>query len=177
MNRKGDFTTLEKQFFSIPAENDQNGVMTWARFWILMLQRQFPEALAVVQKFPGDILITETTAPAPKSLLEGIIHSLQGDMAKAQAEFEDARAVSERLLREAPEDPARHAQHGLILAAFGRKQEAIAEGKRAVELLPESQDAFDGPRCTASLAQIYALTGDSDEAFRLLDHLLRYPAA
>ncbi len=173
---KGDFNTLEKQFFSIPAENDQNGVMTWARFWILMLQRQFPEALAVVQEFPGDILITETTAPAPKSLLEGIIHSLQGDMAKAQAEFEDARAVSEKLLREAPEDPARHAQHGLILAALGRKQEAIAEGKRAVDLLPESQDAFDGPRCTASLAQIYALTGDSDEAFRLLDHLLQIPS-
>jgi TolB-like protein/Flp pilus assembly protein TadD len=173
---KGDFNMLEKQFFSIPAENDQNGVMTWARFWILMLQRQFPEALAVVQKFPGDILITETTAPAPKSLLEGIIHSLQGDMAKAQAEFEDARAVSEKLLREAPEDPARHAQHGLILAALGRKQEAIAEGKRAVELLPESQDAFDGPRCTASLAQIYASTGESDEAFRLLDHLLQIPS-
>jgi len=79
------------------------------------------------------------------------------------------------LLREAPEDAARHAQHGLILAALGQKQEAIAEGKRAVELLPESQDAFDGPKIAASLAQIYALTGKSDKAFRLLDHLLQVP--
>ena len=47
--------------------------------------------------------------------------------------------------------------------------------KRAVELLPESQDAFDGPKITASLAEIYALTGESDEAFRLLDHLLQVP--
>ena len=83
--------------------------------------------------------------------------------------------VSEQLLRDAPEDPARHAQHGFILAALGRKEEAIAEGKRAVELLPESQDAFDGPRGTAALAQIYAWTGESDEAFRLLDHLLSVP--
>jgi serine/threonine-protein kinase len=83
--------------------------------------------------------------------------------------------VSEQLLREAPEDPARHAQHGLILAALGQKQEAIAEGKRAVELLPESQDAFDGPGCTAALAEIYAWTGELDEAFRLLDHLLAVP--
>jgi hypothetical protein len=83
--------------------------------------------------------------------------------------------ISEQLLREAPEDPARHAQHGVILAALGRKQEAIAEGKRAVELRPESQDAFDGPQCTAALAQIYAWTGESDEAFRLVDHLLGIP--
>ena len=79
------------------------------------------------------------------------------------------------MLREAPDDPARHGQHGLILAALGQKQEAIAEGKRAVELVPESQDAFDGPLGTAALAQIYAWTGEFDEAFRLLDHLLTVP--
>jgi len=41
--------------------------------------------------------------------------------------------------------------------------------------LPESQDAFDGPQATASLAQIYAWTGEFNEAFRLLDHLLDVP--
>src|SRR5436190_5493550 len=86
------------------------------------------------------------------------------------------RLVSEKLLRKAPDDPARHAQHGLILAGLGRKEEAIAEGKRAVELLPESQDALDGPQGTAALAQIYASTGERDEAFRLLDHLLAVPS-
>ena len=64
---------------------------------------------------------------------------------------------------------------GLILAALGEKQEAIIEGNRAVELLPESEDAFDGPQVTATLAQIYASTGEFDEAFRLLDHLLVVP--
>jgi len=42
-------------------------------------------------------------------------------------------------------------------------------------LLPESQDAFDGPRYSALLAQIYAWTGEADEAIRLLDHLLQTP--
>ena len=172
---KGDLTLAEKQLSSIAADNDPNGMVTWMRWWLLMLQRNFPEALAVAEKFPGETLIVETTAPVPKALLKGIIHRLQGDKPKAQIEFEQARIVSEKLLREAPEDPARHAQHGLILAALGRKQEAIAEGKRAVELLPESQDAFDGPKITASLAEIYALTGESDEAFRLIDHLLQVP--
>jgi tetratricopeptide (TPR) repeat protein len=111
----------------------------------------------------------------PKAVPEGIVQFLQGDTQSAQAQFEHARIVSERLLREAPDDPARHAEHGLILAALNRKQEAIAEGKRAVELLPESQDAFDGPRYSALLAQIYAWTGEADEAIRLLDHLLQTP--
>jgi len=129
----------------------------------------------VLEKFRGETMFTTTTAPSPKAFVEGMIHLLQGDKARAQAEFERARVISEKSLQEIPEDPARHAQHGLILAALGRKQEAIAEGKRAVELLPESQDAFDGPQGTAALAQIYAWTGESDEAFRLLDYLLGIP--
>jgi serine/threonine-protein kinase len=140
-----------------------------------MWERKFPEALAVIQEFPGETFATVTTAPMPKSFLEGIIYSLQGDKQRAQIEFAHARVVSEQLLRDAPEDPARHAQHGLILAALGRKQEAIAEGRRAVEMVPESQNAFDGPRCTESLAQIYALTGEYDQAFPLIDHLLAIP--
>jgi TolB-like protein/Flp pilus assembly protein TadD len=173
---RGDLTGAEKQISSIQAESDPSGVVTWARFWLLTLQRRFPEALAVVEKFPGETLTQpNTTAPAPKALLKGTIHMLDGEITNSRTEFEQARVVSEKLLREAPEDPGRHAQHGLILAALSRKQEAIAEGKRAVELLPESQDAFDGPQCTASLAQIYAWTGESDEAFRLVDHLLGIP--
>jgi TolB-like protein/Flp pilus assembly protein TadD len=173
---KGDLRFADKRFSSISPETDPDGLMTWARVYFLMLERKFPEALAVAQKFPGETMFASTTAPVPKAFAEGIIHLLQGDKAEAQAKLEQACLVSEKLLREAPDDPARHAQHGLILAALGRKQEAIGEGKRAVELLPESQDALDGPRGTNALAQIYAWTGESDEAFRLLDHLLVIPS-
>jgi TolB-like protein/Tfp pilus assembly protein PilF len=173
---RGDLTGAQKQISSLPGDVDPNGMVTWAKSWVLILQRKFPEALAAVQKFPGDILIVEGAGPIPKAFLEGMIHLLQGNKEKAQPELEHARLVSEQLLRDAPEDPRRHAQHGFILAALGQKQEAIAEGKRAVELLPESQDAFDGPRGIAALAQIYACTGESDEALRLVDHLLGTPS-
>jgi TolB-like protein/Flp pilus assembly protein TadD len=172
---KGDLSAAEKVFSSIQPDTDSDGLMTMGRAWLLMLHRKLPEALQVVQKFRGETLFNTTTAPCPKTLLEGEIYRLQGDEAKARTAFEHARVVSEQLLREAPDDPARHGQHGLILAALGQKQEAIAEGKRAVELVPESQDAFDGPLGTAALAQIYAWTGEFDEAFRLLDHLLTVP--
>jgi TolB-like protein/Flp pilus assembly protein TadD len=172
---KGDLSVFEKQFSLVSPETNPGGLMTWARVWVLTLQRKFPEALQVLQKFRGETLATNTTAPCPKTFLEGFIYMLQGDEAKARTALEHARVVSEQLLREAPDDPNRHAQHGVVLAALGQKEEAINEGKRAVELLPESQDAFDGPQIAAALAQIYAWTGESDEAFRLLDHLFAIP--
>jgi serine/threonine-protein kinase len=173
---KGDLSAAEKVFSSTTPENDPEGLMTWARAWILTLERKFPEALQVLERFRGETMHTTTTAPAPKALLQGLIHLLQGDKTKAQPELEHARLISEKSLREAPDDSARHAQHGLILAALDQKQEAIAEGKRAVELLPESQDALDGPQATVNLAQIYVWTGEFDEAFRLLDHLFSVPS-
>jgi tetratricopeptide (TPR) repeat protein len=149
--------------------------MIWARVWLLIMERKFPEALAILQKFRGEMMATYTTAPSPKAFLEGMTYLYLGDKEKAQLAFEHARALAEKLLPEAPQDSARHGQLGLILAFLGRKEEAIAEGKRAVELLPESEDAFDGPQATTTLAQIYAWTGESDDALRLLDHLLVVP--
>jgi len=64
---------------------------------------------------------------------------------------------------------------GQNLAALGQKEAAIAEGKRAAELLPESEDAYDGPRITSALAGIYTWVGENDEALQLLDHLLQTP--
>jgi len=117
-----------------------------------------------------------TPAPCPKAFLEGRLYLYQGDNLRAQAAFEHARTVAEKLVREAPGDATRHGQLGVIRAGMGLKEEAINEGKKAVELLSESEDAFDGPQATAALAEIYAWVGEHDEAFRLIDHLLQVPS-
>src|SRR5438874_2643000 len=171
----GDLRAVEKQFSSVPPEADPGGLITWLRVGILTLERKFPEALQLAQQFRSETLATATTAPCPKAFLEGMLYRYQGDTEKARIALEQARVVAEKLVREAPQDSARHGQLGVVLAALRQKEEAINEGKRAVELLPESQDAFDGPQATAALAQIYAWTGEFDDAFRLLDHLLDVP--
>jgi tetratricopeptide (TPR) repeat protein len=65
---------------------------------------------------------------------------------------------------------------GLIYAGLGRNEEAIREGDRALELLPESKDAMDGPILVISMARIYAITGDREKAIDLLEHSLQTPA-
>jgi tetratricopeptide (TPR) repeat protein len=172
---KGDVSVAERELALMPLGIDPQGLVTLGRASVLTLQRKFPEALQVVQQFREEILPGYSTAPCPKAFLEGTLYSYLGDKVKAQAAFERARVVAEQLVRESPDDAARHAMLGQILAGLGQKDAAIKEGKRAVELRPESQDAFDGPEVTAALAQIYTWTGERDQAFSLLNHLLTTP--
>jgi TolB-like protein/Flp pilus assembly protein TadD len=172
---KGDVEFVEKQLSLVPAGFDPDGLVTAARVGTLTLQRKFADALQVVQQFHGETLLYPETGPCPKAFLEGRLYLYQGDKTKAQAAFEQARPVAEQLVRDAPGDAGRRAQLGAVLAGLGLKEEAINEGRKAVELVPESQDAFEGPQATAALAEIYASVGEADEAIRLLDHLLKVP--
>ena len=172
---KGDVGFVEKQLSLVPGDFDPDGLVTAARVGILMLQRKFADALKLLQQFRGETLRYPDTGPCPKAFLEGRLYLYQGDKTKAQAAFERARPVAEQLVRDAPGDPGRHVQLGAVLAGLGLKEEAVNEGRKAVESVPESQDAFEGPQATAALAEIYAWVGEYDEAFRLLDHLLKVP--
>jgi serine/threonine-protein kinase len=137
------------------------------------MQRKFPEALAVLRQMTE---LHERTAHEPRAFYEGIVYIYLNDKQKARSAFEEARLIAERSLRESPDSATRHVLLGQILAGLGQKDEAIAEGKRAVDLLPEAEDALSGPKITLGLAIIYARTGEVDQALQLLDHLLTVPA-
>ena len=55
------------------------------------------------------------------------------------------------------------------------RTDAIREGRRAVELEPESKNAFHGAGWAANLALVYALTGEQDQAITLIERLLSTP--
>jgi TolB-like protein/Flp pilus assembly protein TadD len=171
---KGDFSEMEKQLALVPPGVDSEGLVTLGRVKALMLQRKFAEALAALKQLPQEVF-HDSTAPMPRAFPEGILYTYLNERQKARAAFESARSAAEQSLHESPSDAPRHGMLGQILAGLGQKEAAIAEGRRAVELLPESQDAFDGPSATVLLAQIYAQTGEADQALQLLDHSLNTP--
>ena len=168
---KGDLSVMEKELAQLPAGVDPDGLVTFSRMQLLLLQRKFTDALALIKQSPQEIFHYDK----PREFFEGAIYAFLNDKEKAVAAFEHARPVAENALRESPDDASRHIILGLILAGLGQKEAAMAEGKHAVELLPESQDALEGPKMTVALAQIYAWTGESDQALQLLEHSLSIP--
>jgi TolB-like protein/Flp pilus assembly protein TadD len=171
---KGDVNIAEKQLALMQKDTDVDGGITSYQIWLLFLQRKFSDALQVLQEFRGEVMNAYEGA-IPKSFFEGVCYSSLGDKSKAHAAFEQARVVSERLVQESPDDAPRRAMLGQILAALGQKDAAITEAKRIAELLPESEDAFGGPAITLARADIYTWTGEHDQAFDLLGHLLEVP--
>jgi tetratricopeptide (TPR) repeat protein len=83
------------------------------------------------------------------------------------------RPVFEGAVKESPRSAERHANLGLLYAFMGRKDDAVGEGRRAVELMPESKDAFDGAIMNCYLALIYARCGEKNLAFQFLERLLK----
>jgi TolB-like protein/Tfp pilus assembly protein PilF len=170
---KGDLSMMEKELANMPPGVDPEGMVAYGRVQLRMLQRRFPEALDLLNQISPAVAAHEYK---PREFFEGAIYAFLDDKERARSAFEQARPVAEQSLREAPDDPFRHALLGQILAGLGEKEAAIAEGKRAVNLLPESKDALEGPKATLDLAKIYAWTGETDQALLLLDHSLSSPS-
>jgi serine/threonine-protein kinase len=79
-------------------------------------------------------------------------------------------------LRGPTQEAFHHSELGLIYAGLDRRNDAIREGKRAVEMLPLSKEAYRGAGLLYQLARIYVLTGDFDSAIDVLNQLLAVPS-
>jgi len=174
---KGDTGLMERLLVGIPEGSDPDGEVTLARFQFKLLQRKYEEAVQALNKNKLDSFSAwGLPSPIPKPFLLAQAYQLLSEEAKAHASFEDARQILEGAVHENPLDASRHALLGQVYAGLGLKDQAIQEGKRAVELLPESKDALDGPAMTLVLAQIYTMVGELDSAIPLLEHSLSSPA-
>jgi len=111
-----------------------------------------------------------------RDYVQGLIARMKGDTVAARAAFSAARAQQEEAVRARPDDGAALCVLGLIDAALGRKEEALREGRRAVDLLPLAKNALDGPDVLYSYAVICAWTGERDLAIEQLQTLTKIPA-
>jgi len=113
--------------------------------------------------------------PFPRAWCEGVVARLNGDKAAARAAFTTAREGAAKLIADQPDYPEALCVLGMADAALGSREEAIREGQRAVELMPVSKNAIEGPLLIKYLAVIYAWTGEKDRALKWLDEAARLP--
>src|SRR5262249_60835800 len=95
----------------------------------------------------------------------------------ARCFFAVARAEQENAVQAEPNYGPPLVVLGLIDAALGRTDEALREGRRAIEILPVEKDAVNGPLMIEYFAMIAAWVGDKDLACQQLTIAVRYPSS
>jgi serine/threonine-protein kinase len=103
-----------------------------------------------------------------RSFGEGLIARMMKDEPKARAAFTAARTEQEKRMQEQPDYAPGLCVLGLIDAGLGRKEEALREGRRAVELLPYEKDSINGAHMIEYFAVIAAWVGEKDLALEYL---------
>ena len=174
---KGDTHLLKSILAEIPAAVDPDGAVTGCRWDVAMIERDYATAARVLETSALDEFSYLNGSTTPKSFCQACIYLAQGDAATARKFFEATRSKFEAAVQESPNSADRHANLGLVNALMARKQDAIREARRAVELKPESKDALDGALMNAYLALVYARVGEKDLALPLIERLLKTPGA
>src|SRR5213075_311284 len=127
------------------------------------------DALLAAGEFPIQNNAVNFTRP----FAEGVIARMTNDEHNAQLAFTAARAQQEKKVQAQPDYGPAWCVLGLIDAALGWKEEALREGRRAVELLPVEKDPVNGMIMIEYLAMIAAWVGEKDLACEQLATAVR----
>jgi len=103
-----------------------------------------------------------------RSFGEGLLARMMKDEARAHVAFTKARLEQEKIVQAQPDYGPPLCVLGLIDAALGRKEEALGEGRRAIELSPGEKDPIDGSQMLVYFAIIAAWAGEKDTALQYL---------
>jgi TolB-like protein/Flp pilus assembly protein TadD len=118
----------------------------------------------------------EWSVPQPgRDFCMGVVARLKGDETSAHAAFMSARAQQEEEIRGHPDDVILLSHLGLIDAGLGRKEEALNEGRRAMELAASVKDSVTEPYVKICFAIICAWTGERELALGQLEVLTNAP--
>jgi TolB-like protein/class 3 adenylate cyclase/Flp pilus assembly protein TadD len=170
---KADTRLLHQTIDSIRATNP-GALSSVANDWLscALAERDAAAAKDALNAF-GEILLYDYGVHLNRSVIEGVLARLTKDEDKARAAFTAARAEQEKTVQAQPSYGPALCMLGLIDAGLGRKEQALREGRRAVELLPVEKDAINGPLMIKYLAMIAAWVGDKDLACEQLAIAIR----
>jgi len=174
---KADTRPLHQMLDSVRAANPA-ATEDIAEYWLLcaLAERDAAAATNAVIAAGENPAQTDEAVSFSPSFMKGVIARMTKDDAEAGTAFAAARAEQEKL----PQTPQSYGPAlcvlGLIDAALGRKEEALREGQRAVELLPVEKDPISGITMVKYFAIIAAWVGDKDLACEKLAIAIRPPS-
>jgi eukaryotic-like serine/threonine-protein kinase len=174
---KADIGPLHRAIDAIRAANS-SALPSIADAWLTCaLAERDSNAAANSMAALGENAFGDDAVQFGRAFVEGVLARMAKDESKAHAAFTAAHSEQERIVAAQPDYGPPWCVLGLIDAALGRKEDALREGRRAVELLPVEKDAIRGAAMIKYLAMIAAWAGDNNLACERLATLIRYPTS
>ena len=171
---KADTRPLHQMLDLIRATNPA-GMRDIAEWWLAcaLAERDATAAKNALDAHSEDPMSLGNEVFFSRSFTEGLIALLRKEEGKAQSAFVAARAQQEKVLEAQPNNSRELGLLGLIDAYLGRKEEALHEGRRAVELVRAEKDVMEEIVRVTNLAMIAAWVGDKDLACEQLESIIR----
>jgi TolB-like protein len=157
---KGNTRPLHQTIGSIRV-NNRAGLASVADSWLICaLAERDPTAAEAALVALGDNIFGNDAVQLRSGFGEGLIARMTRDEAKARAAFTRERAAQEKIVAQQPDYGPALCVLGLIDAALGRKEQALQEGRRAVELLPVEKESINGAHMIEYFAMTAAWAGE-----------------
>jgi len=137
--------------------------------------RDFAAAIATVENDSAENWTDNSNVTLPRLLYLAMAYDDAGNSAKAHPMYVAVRAQLSAALAQRGDDPDLHLALGFAAAGLGLRDEAIREGRKAIEFMPVSRDSYSGPGYLTWLAQLYARVRENDQAIATLRQAIALP--
>jgi tetratricopeptide (TPR) repeat protein len=149
-----------------------------------LLERRYADAQDILSRALANKSVAMSSTDAIENrgtllVVLGLTQQRAGDLDAARATYQqvlqNARHILEATSPGSSAEAEAHANLGWAYAGLSERESAIAEGQRAMAIIPSSKDLFLGPKYEENMARIYALLGDAEHAIPILKRLLHIP--
>ena len=170
---QGDPVAAQRLLEQVPLDFNPTPYIWSTRFKAALHLRDYDAASKVIAMTPPKWASNFATFDGPSEWAYAQVARARGDKQAALAAFQAARNKEEALSKDNPE----RYLSGIAIydAGLGRKEEAIREALRAVEMMPIATDSLNGPYNVTNLALVYAWTGERDAALEQLEKIATLP--
>jgi tetratricopeptide (TPR) repeat protein len=173
---QGDPVAAQSLLEQVPLDFSPNGVIWQVRFDAALYLRDYDTAARVIAATPAKWADGALEGQHPVSWADGLVARARGDEETSLAVFAAARNKLDATWGDKPKDEGYLQLAARFDAGLGRKDDAIREALRAVELVPISKDSITGPGLVSHLALVYAWTDERDHALQQLEKVATIPA-
>ena len=176
--KTGESTALRRELAMLPASMAEDpDVLNW---WLVCAldDRDWQRAIELVEKMKGgedDGHFAYAELPVPAGCYSILISRLRGEKLSGNSTFTNTREQLSQKVQRSPKNARLLSQLAVVDALLGNKHDSIVEANHAVELLPISKDAVDGPLTLLNQVVVYAWTDELDLAFETLNPLTKTP--